>query len=292
MLKFTGLILTIALAASMAVAQTQSGQNTTAPAPAKTDYSVIGAPATRANVVLAAVRFGALDMTSDEAIDDFAMLEYCDIYTKYHPSEFDWRRVRAAMRKKIDLDKANYPGTLYLERPEAFGQYDFTAGMLLLAPSSVIHTRALLLATLGAETRCGNDKPKILPAKIVALLDKPLTLEGIELTEDEARAVTAGLDPSPNGNDQRLAYGRYTITFTGAEPTRVDGPALLDAKLDNVTLYQDSAYTRPFWSGQSSVRSLAQKQGSALDAIPFKGVDPVPEDGIAPKPLTAAPAPK
>ena len=103
--------LTLAVAFALAgTAYAQTGPATLAPAPAPAPIApVTGAPATFANVVLATIKQGALDMSSDAAIDDFAKVEYCDIYKKYHGSEFDWRRVRTALRKKIELDKPSYP---------------------------------------------------------------------------------------------------------------------------------------------------------------------------------------
>jgi hypothetical protein len=282
MVRLSSILLAVLLVTAWGPAQAQQ---------ATTVYPVVGVPATPATVLLAAIKRDAVDMRSDQAIDDFAAIEYCDIYTRYHANEFDWRRVRAAMRKKIEQDKPTYPDTLYLERVETVGQYDFAASMLMLTPASILHTRALLLATYGDKGYCGDAKLSILPNKIIGLLEKPLILDGIELTEDEARMVTAGLAPSPNASDQRLAYGRYTITITGGAPPPVTGPAMLNATLDNVTLYQDSQYTRPFWSGQSSAKSYKQKQGGDLDVIPFKGIDPTQQtdSGLAPKPLLAAP---
>ena len=158
--------------------------------------------------------------------------------------------------------------------------------MLLLMPNSALHTRALLLASIGASQHFCEEGLTLtsFPGKFIALLDKPLLFDGVDLTEDEARAVAAALPV--DGNGQRLAYGRYTITFTGADAPHATGPIHLNAKLDDVTLYQDPEYTHPFWSGQSSIKSYGEKTGAgALDVIPFKGIDPAQQKTDTGKPL-------
>ena len=292
MSKFLPLVLVGVLAAATAQAQAQFPPASTAGpiVPSATVAPVTGAPATLANVVLATIKQGGLDMSSDAAIDDFAKVEYCDIYKKYRDNEFDWRRVRAAMRKKIDLDKPGYPDVLYLEREEKVGQYDFNAGMLLLQSESVLHTRALLLASIDNLHVC-NSTLTTFPDKFIAILDKPLNFDGVELSEDEGRSVIASL-PVQSNSGNRLAYGRYTIGVTSADPPHATGPMHLSATLNDVTLYQDAQYTTPFWSGQSSVKSYGQKTGAgALDVIPFKGIDPTEEKGLAPKPLATGALP-
>ncbi len=247
----------------------------------KTFFPVSGAPATFPNVLFAAIKHGGLDMSEDDAIDDFAKVEYCDIYRQYHDNEFDWRKVRSALRKKIQQDKVNYPDTLYLERPESFGAYDFSSGMLPLNNSSVMKTRALQLADVTGGNYCGVPL-KILPNKFVALLDKPVVLDGIELSEDEARTVIAELNTPANEPQTRLAYGRYTITFTDGDEKQTRSSLKLDARLDNVTMYEDADYSRPFWSGQSSPKIYHAQEG-VIDKIPFKGIDATEEQQADPE---------
>ena len=101
-------------------------------------------PATLENVLKAGVKLGAFDLADDKFIDDFARVVHCDIYTHYFGNEFDWRKIRTAMRASIEQEKDAYPTTVYVERDEEFTRFDFQTGMLDLAPSSVMHRTARL----------------------------------------------------------------------------------------------------------------------------------------------------
>ena len=136
--------------------------------------------------------------------------------------------------------------------------------------------------------------PCHIPARLVAELSEPLRLEGVELTEDEARVVVAGLSQREGmGPPTRIAYGRYTIQVTGGDmPEGKEVLVRLKSNLQNVTLYEDPDYLRPFWSGQSSYRSNRQQQGE-LDQLKFKGIDPTDEHQLgAEKQLTIGPPAK
>ncbi len=247
-------------------------------------FTVAGVPATYENVLKAAIRFGAVDMSSDRALDDFAKIYYCDMYQRLHDNEFQWRRVRVALRQSVEKEKATYPSTLYLEKDESFGQYDFSSGMLVLKGESAVNSRRLLLANADTETFCGSLVN--FPGVIIAELPDPMRLDGVELTEDEAQAVVAGLVTSASTGD-RMAYGRYTITINAGHQQHKDIPTRLDATLQNITLYQDSNYTRPFWTGMGSAE-VFRDQENKLGNIGFKGIDPqvdLPPDDT--KPLTA-----
>ena len=236
-------------------------------------FTVEGEPATFENVFKAAIRFGAVEISSDQDIDDYAKILYCPIYERYHSNEFDWRRVRVAMRKKIEVDKQNYPNVLYLEKNENFLDYDFSSGMLPLAPSSVVKTRRLALTDVLTPHYC--DEAIQLPTRFIAELTEPMRLDGVELTEDEARTVVSGLAAIKGSSPPvRRAYGRYTIMLTAGVPAQgPERPAHFIATLQNVTLYEDQDYLRPFWSGQSSFRVNRQQQGE-LDQLKFQGIDP------------------
>jgi hypothetical protein len=180
------------------------------------------APGTFENLLKAAIKLEAFDLNDDAVIDDFAKVVHCDIYQKYFPNEFDWRRVRVAMRQSIQAEMQTYPTLIYLERTEHVGKYDFSSGILELQPESIMRKTALLELSQGNERDFCGAKLTVLPATFIAALDNPIQLEGIELGEEEARTVVEGLQ-TVNPNDpsklDRLAYGRYVVSLESVNPS-------------------------------------------------------------------------
>ena len=112
------------------------------------------------------------------------------------------------------------------------------------------------------------------------MLDEPIQLEGVLLTEEEARAVTQKLETKvmdqQTMNIIRLGYGRYGINLDGLKRyAPVSGTTSISFKshLVNITLYTDPDYTEPFWSGLSTSRARMEREEHALQEIPFHGIE-------------------
>jgi len=58
---------------------------------------------TWANLVRTLVRFGALDLTDQNLLDEYALVAECDMYREYYPNDFRWDAVRKIIRKSVQM---------------------------------------------------------------------------------------------------------------------------------------------------------------------------------------------
>ena len=268
-------------------------------------------PATLENIIKAALRFKLLDTDNDLVIDDFAKVTYCSVYTRDHFDEFVWRKVRLALRQKIQDESDRYPTLIYLNRREAFGQYNFNDTMLLLKPSSVMRgVNMLQVIPVEQRTACGVPLEAI-TQNFIAALDKDLTIDGVKLNETEAKAVVSGLeqtgnessfntvagvkistasDADPQNDVTRLGFGRYVIDLTGSSeaPLGYKNSIVMAAHVESITFFEDAYYQKPFWRGLTSVRDYTENTSLAKE-IQFHGIMDEPDTQQSPSDAPVSP---
>ena len=206
--------------------------------PSQTGTSDVAYPATLENIVKAGLKLHAFDLSNDQVIDDMSKLFYCQIYTAHHLDEFTWKKVRIALREKLQQDLPTYPTTLFLDRIEEFTTYDFPSGRLQMEPQSImIDVTRIRLIPLGGRSACRAGLSKV-TQDFVMNLSQTLNINGVKLNEGEAQAVVSGLANDTTGNQiRRHGYGRYFLTLVSVLPAPFDltNVVLFAGKIDRIT---------------------------------------------------------
>ncbi len=68
---------------------------------------------------------GLLDIENDSHVDNFLMINECDIFKNYYGRDFEWRNVRESGRDFIENNKADFPLRFSLVIPLWLGEYNF-----------------------------------------------------------------------------------------------------------------------------------------------------------------------
>jgi hypothetical protein len=104
---------------------------------------------------------------------------------------------------------------------------------------------------------------KNIPTSFRAVLDIPVSLEGLPLEEKDAQALLAQM--KTDNNPDKITYVRFNLRITYIEPLRRAGikgedllsaqinaigkrEARMDAHLDSIDFYEDSGLTRLIYS--------------------------------------------
>lgn len=64
------------------------------------------------------------DLKDDQAVDNYMMINECDIYRDYFHNEFEWQNVREASRNFLKNNKSRFPLRFEIMQPLKFGEYD------------------------------------------------------------------------------------------------------------------------------------------------------------------------
>lgn len=176
-----------------------------------------------------------LDMTNDEHIDNFMLINECDLYTDYFSNEFEWRTVRKSTRNFIRENIGEFP--LYFEfmQPLKLGEYDFKMGSFTILPDYKIENmRRFEVMVPGSEIQkiCGRSGMiEGYPKALLLEFNRPLHLVELPVKEELAKAYitnTVGalkkmkqeLQNKKNLYDRRDAYLVFKakiVTFRGID---------------------------------------------------------------------------
>lgn len=227
-------------------------------------YADIYARPTWDNLMKTLVRFGALDLSDNKILDEYAIVTDCDIYHAFHANDFRWNQVRDQMRESIQMNMMKFPGSYTYQDKIALDRYDFQQQMYLFSDKNPLQkVNAFFLYRTNGLT-CGDIRINYLPKAFRAVLDESVTLPGLPLTQRSADALLRRMDA--NNNTARLVYVRFNlhINYVGKvdksnDSTDAtyrqagaagDAPVLLNAQVDSIDFFEDERYSKLLYSYQ------------------------------------------
>jgi Domain of unknown function (DUF4852) len=77
------------------------------------------------NLIKTLVRYGSLELTDDQVLDEYAMVTDCDLYKAFFGNDFKWGQVRDSMRESVQLNITKFPNSYVYEDKLALDHYDF-----------------------------------------------------------------------------------------------------------------------------------------------------------------------
>lgn len=136
-------------------------------------------------------QLGKLDIENDEAIDNYMLINECDLYEKYYHNEFEWQQIRESGRQLVRESKEKFPTRFEVTQPLFLKDYDFKTGTFEVHDFyRVTGVRRYEILTLNpSATVCKRDIKNIpgYPRGIIAEFSRPLTVEHVKVAPDVAR---------------------------------------------------------------------------------------------------------
>jgi len=201
----------------------------------------------------------ALDVENNDAIDNFLLINECDIYEKFYTDDFEWIRVREAARELIKKNKEEFPHKFKVTVPIDLGRYDqMRKGFPLINKTAFKDLRRVEIGGNSySESICGNNGViEHYPRNLILILNKPFTFDFVGLDEHIAQAYIIRqkyeqtLRPRELKNKEydRLAYARIRITFSeyqGETKGRDNFPlGIMFGKLEGIDIFEDPVEKR------------------------------------------------
>lgn len=119
------------------------------------------------------------DINRDEHIDNFMMINECDIYKDYFHNEFEWRDVREASRAFIQANRKTFPLRFEFVQPLKLGEYDISKKRFDILPDyKILGIRRFEMLPPGYRDEiCGNSwNIEGYPRGLVIELSRPFML--------------------------------------------------------------------------------------------------------------------
>lgn len=213
---------------------------------------------TRSDFIRSMIRFGALDLSDENIIDDYALITECEIYRHFFKDEFKWNGVRQAIRKSVQLNIATFPVAFRYDNSAWLGRYDFNARLLRFSNRSVVDGVGTITFQPPIDT-CVPDQVNYLPHIFHARLSSPLYIEGIPMNDVEAKNLVKRINDI--SGTERLVYMRYNLRVISIKPlAKVEikkemvrysqferqgaGEVDFNVHIDSIEIYEDPEKTK------------------------------------------------
>ena len=220
------------------------------------------APISWVNLIHTMIRFNAINMSDQNILDEYAIVSEYDLYKTFFKDDFKWNQVREAIKDSIRLNIATYPTNYFHDLTVRLDRYDFEAKLFRLDAESVLRgvNSFALLAVRG--TGCEKAKVEYLPRSFRAVLSAPVYLDGLPLSEGDAKALLERM--KIGDNPKRIIFARYNFRTVYIEPmhkierdffgqtkmryaqTKAGSSDVvrLDMRLDSIGFYEDPQRTK------------------------------------------------
>jgi hypothetical protein len=216
------------------------------------------------NLLKAMVRYGALDLSDNKILDEFAIVTECDLYQAFHENDFKWNNVRDSIRQSVQMNLSNFPANFAYQDKVALGEYDFQNQIFRMSDHNPLQKVNAFFLFRTDEATCKDTQLHYVPPAFRAILDESVTLPGLPLTPRVADALLHRMDA--NNNKERIIYVRFNlhINYIGkVEPDTEPGttiyvqhggragiPILMNSQIDTIDFFEDERYSKLIWSYQ------------------------------------------
>lgn len=188
------------------------------------------------NIVKILVRYGVFDLRKDNAIDFYAKATECEIFRSYYLDDFKWNKVRAALRQKVKNDIASFPTGVYYDAALQLGKYDFREGLYRFSDKTSQFSANVFAIYIDPSRFCTDDTPNVLPREYRFVLDEPVHIDGLPMSEAEGNKLLNRL--RAGGNKDLKVYVRFNMRASYVAPIEAVGDERKEEQKDTFVLSQ------------------------------------------------------
>ncbi len=162
---------------------------------------------------------GGIDSDNSDAIDEYAKLNYCEDYQKFHKNDFEWNKYRTGIKEKIKGKKESFRVLYEFVEPFHIGRYDFKEEKFPIDSKFAMNNLGsiAIMNDRGFEPYCGESKPpEALPADISMMLSNPVSVTSINIRKNFIEGISKYFENQAGDDGDRVIYGRLRFRVTDA----------------------------------------------------------------------------
>lgn len=137
-------------------------------------------------------KLGALSVENEKAVDNFLLINECDLYKSFQFDEFLWYDLVKATKNMLKTQREDFPNKFKFRFTIDLGRYDTERkGFPLVNNSAIMNLRRVEIGGNSlSEDICDmhNKEIEFYPRNVILVLNKPFTFELLELDEHLAQA--------------------------------------------------------------------------------------------------------
>lgn len=191
---------------------------------------------------------------TDEMLDEYAEMTYCELYKAHYNDDFEWAGVRRSIRNGFTASQSTINRHYEIVTDIKLGRYDLEEKHFPILEEDKLKNIGKLSMYLpeGAFRYCerGRSYPKYIPSRFFLVLPKPINLTNIPIPEKDARTLVNYITLSETG--QRTLYLRFRAEIidyhTVAPGTHTEGYVDFHGHLTSVDVFLDPELSQKVYS--------------------------------------------
>jgi len=210
---------------------------------------------------------GALDLESNDDIDNYIKINDCDIYRRFSDNDFEWKEIREMTRKSILMNMARFPRKYEVVKILFLGDYDIDTETFEVAEISEVDSLMRIAAITNRKKNVCGTKSEIYnyPRNILVELNQPISIQSIpvipelaELYIQEAKENLLSKSHSLYrrrrlGDYKRIAFLRLKVNvlqFKDRVPKTSSKGALMAvfSRYEGYDVFADPEFTKPLYT--------------------------------------------
>lgn len=218
---------------------------------------------------------GALSLSDNQAIDNYLLINECELYTRFYHNDLEWEKIREAARQYISSHMSTFPTKFEVIVPIYLGRYDTEKNVFEIKDDSrMINMRRLDLGLNYRNEVCSGISGEIkgYSRNIILTLGRPFSLTRIpvsreiaELYIEEARAEYENMPAKLQMQYyERLAYLRAKIRISSFKEMiagrQGEPQAVVFGHLDGIEIYADPEKQKLLYREDKQERTPRQRR--------------------------------
>lgn len=188
---------------------------------------------------------------SNDMLDEYAELAYCELYKDNFVNDFEWAAIRDSIKKDMKTYSSNMHKFYEIEGELKIGRYDFSSKRFPLHEDSALLGigKLSLYNPNNYFIFCGRSGDlKSLPSSYTLSLYNPLELEEIQIDDKVAREIVEHIYQDTYG--QRYFFARFRVNlldYLGNRGAKIaNNEVVIKGEVDSIDLFLDPEMTKKF----------------------------------------------
>lgn len=207
------------------------------------------------------VRLKGIDLQDQLLLDEYVIIEECDLYKAFYSDDFKWNKVRVALSEDATENASKYPIAYRFDTRLQLDRYDFQDKIYRFSSKATLDNINTAVFYEVTGPACGKADIKYLPRIFRVVFDSSVNILGLPLLPNDAEKLLKTMES--DNNSSRIVYTRFKFHVVYIEPllkslqsknssdivytqaTKSERREMrLDAILDAIDFYEDEAMTK------------------------------------------------
>jgi hypothetical protein len=218
---------------------------------------------------------GKFDVLNDEAINNYLLINECELYQKFYYNDFEWTNIVEATKKSISSTLNTFPTKFEILKPIGLDRYDVEKEVFLLKEDEVFEGARKFEVATNSDTSpvCGKSGViKDYPRNLIMILNRPINLKEFHVEPELAMMF---LDEAARYYDhlphflkmskyERVAFLRLKVSLFQYKETIVGVSgytrAVVFGRLEGIEIYADPDKMKPLYIKEIKDRRLRRRK--------------------------------